>query len=312
MNFQIENGVLVSYDGSTPDVIIPSCITEIGGSAFLYRHNLKSVIITGNVKKIGSRAFEGCSNLEKVIIPEGVTTIEQEGFRRCSNLNELVLPKSVTAIGYSAFQNCTNLNEIVIPEGVTTIGRWAFEGTKWLENKKATEKDAVIVNGIAIEKANNIGESVNLEGIKEIKEGVFKWCDKIKDFVVSDGTKINDDAFLTENDFNICLKNNDFFVNIPVSKNEIVAYKVSKHQYSRRFNDRTQNLFRFIGVDMADREMIFDDLEIPEYRYPLAVFMANSYKSEFFRTFVDVHFEKILEYAKKNDPDLLKFINRIY
>ena len=285
MNFVIKNGVLVKYNGKNPDVIIPSCVTAIGEEAFRDNNFLKSVIITGNVTAIGDRAFENCYYLEKITISKGVTII-----------------------GRSAFENCYNLEEIVIPESVTKIGNNAFLSTKWIRNKIATEKNFVAVNGIPIVSANNIEESVNLEGIKEIYSGIFRWFHQIKEFVIPDGIKIGYNAFLIGNDFNICLKHDDFSVNIPVKASEIENFRGKKGIYEMRFYARTESLFKFIGAGHERKEILFDDLEIPEYRDPLAVFMAVSYESEFFRTFVDVHFEKIQEYAKNNAPDLLKFI----
>ncbi|MDE5834562.1 MAG: leucine-rich repeat domain-containing protein, partial [Ruminococcus sp.] len=265
MDFKIKDGVLVKYTGNTPDVIIPSDVTAIGESA-----------------------FEDCKNLEKIEISKSVTKIGEFAFLHCDNLRKIVIPESVTTIDDFAFDSCYNLNEIVIPESVTTIGDGAFDVTKWLENKMATEKNVVIVNGIVISRANNIEESVNLEGVKEILTGIFLNCNEIKEFIVSDGTKIGCNAFFTGNTFNICLKHNEFSVNILVKESEIESYW---------FNERTESLFDFIGAGIEQKESLFDDLEILEYRYPLALFMANAYESEFFRAFVDMHFEKILEYA---------------
>ncbi|MDE6672167.1 MAG: leucine-rich repeat domain-containing protein [Ruminococcus sp.] len=282
MGFEIKDGVLVKYTGNEPDVIIPSDVTAIGEEAFEDNRNIKSVIITGNVTSIGNCAFYGCQNLEEIVIPEGVTTI-----------------------GDLAFCDCYNLEKIVIPESVTEIGGSAFACTEWLENKTATEKNFVAVNGIVIQAADedNIEESVNLEGIKEIKGYIFWGFAQIKEFVIPDGLKIGDSAFVTENDFNICLKHDDFSVNIQINKSEMIKDKV-------KFTERTESLFKFIGAGHERKEILFDDLEIPQYRYPIALFMANAYDSEFFKAFVDMHFEKILEYAKNNDPDLLKFIGR--
>ncbi|MDE6426264.1 MAG: leucine-rich repeat domain-containing protein [Ruminococcus sp.] len=301
MDFEIKNGVLEHYNGNTPDVIIPSNVKEIGEKAFKDNKFLKSVIITRNVTVIGESAFEDCKNLEKIEIPKSVTKIGEFAFLQCDSLRKIVIPESVTTIDDFAFDSCYNLNEIVIPKSVTTIGDGAFDVTKWLENKMATEKNVVIVNDIVISRANNIEESVNLEGVKEILTGVFLNCNEIKEFIVSDGTKIGYNAFFTGNTFNICLKHDDFSVNIPVKESEMEDYF---------FNTRTQNLFDFIGAGIEQKEYLFDELEIPAYRYPLALFMANVYESKFFRTFVDVHFKKIQKYAKNKAPYLLEFISR--
>ena len=308
MDFEIKDGVLVKYTGNTPDVIIPSDVTAIGEEAFKDNKFLKSVIITGNVTSIGNCAFYGCQNLEEIVISESVTTIGNLAFYGCNSLEKVVITKSVTTIGVMAFADCDRLEKIVIQESVTEIGADAFEDTKWLEDKKATEKNVVVVNGIAIASADNIEESVNLEEIKEIKQDTFKDCGQVKKFVVSDGIKIGYNAFLTGNDFNICLKHDDFYVNIPIKQSEIITSEWP----SKWFNLRTGILFDFIEAGIEERELLFDELEIPEYRYPIAVFMAIAYDSEFFKAFVDVHFENIKEYAKNNAPDLLKFISSKY
>lgn len=255
MNFDIKDGVLVKYNGSNPDVIIPSCVTAIGKEAFASKYFLKSVIITRNVIVVGDRAFCGCRNLEK----------------------------------------------IVISKGVNTIGCNAFSDTKWLANKKATAKNVVVVNGIAIARANTIYESVNLKSVSEIHPDIFRGYYGIKEFVISDGTEIGYNALFTGSNFNICLKHNNFYINIPINRSEI--------QYNS-FNKRTTSLFNFIGADMEQAEILFDDLEIPQYRYPIALFMSNAYKSEFFKTFIKVHLNDIIRYAENNDPDLLKLISR--
>lgn len=289
-------------------IVIQEGVTIIGDSAFRWCTEIEKMVIPEGVTIIGEMAFECCDNFEKIVIPKSVITIGYSTFYGCNNLKKIVIQEGVTAIGEMAFENCSNLEKIVIPESVTEIGDDAFRCTKWLEDKKATEKNVVVVNGIAISSADNIEESVNLEGVKEIKKGVFEGCNKIKDFVVSDGTKIGNDAFLTENDFNICLKHNDFYINIPIKQSEIINSEWSL----KWFNARTQSLFDFIGADIAEKESLFNRLEIPEYRYPLAVFMANVYESEFFKAFVDMHFEKIQEYAKNKAPYLLEFINNKY
>ena len=289
-------------------ITIPEGVTIIGECAFRCCSEIEKIVIPKGVTTISNMAFECCCYAEKIVIPESVTTIGEWAFSHCNYLKEIVIPDGVTTIGEGAFENSYDLEKIVIPESVTEIGEDAFTGTKWLEDKKATEKNVVVVNGIAIARADNIEESVNLEGIKVIHSRCFENCGQVKKFVVSDGTKIGYNAFLTGKDFNICLKHNDFYINIPIKQSEIINSEWS----SKWFNFRTQRLFDFIGAGIEERESLFNRLEIPEYRYPIAVFMANVYDSEFFRAFVDVHFAKIQEYAQNNDPDLLKLISSKY
>ena len=143
------NGEIVKYKGSEPNITIPAeiegaLVTSIGESAFI-ASNLTSVIIPEGVTKIGNEAFMynnltsatipssvtiiGDSafhqnNLTSITIPEGVTSIGDYAFFS-NNLIEVAIPSGVTSIGYSSFAH-NNLTSITIPEGVTSIGNEAF------------------------------------------------------------------------------------------------------------------------------------------------------------------------------------------
>ena len=61
------------YGEEVKDLIIPSSVTSIGGSAFRGCSGLTSVTIPNSVTSIGRYAFEGCSGLTSVTIPNSVT-----------------------------------------------------------------------------------------------------------------------------------------------------------------------------------------------------------------------------------------------
>ena len=68
VEFEIENGILIRYNGSDSNVVIPNGITEIGEN-FLFRNsNVVSVTIPDSVKIIGVHAFANCPNLTSVTI----------------------------------------------------------------------------------------------------------------------------------------------------------------------------------------------------------------------------------------------------
>ena len=144
--FKIEDNVLVKYIGSDTDVVIPDCVTKIGGFAFMACKALKSVERPDSVTDIDIKAFEYCSSLKSVEIPDSVTKIGRDAFRdtpwfdskengpiylgKClySVKGPLQCPPNLKVkegtlqICESAFWHCTSLERIVIPNRVTEIG----------------------------------------------------------------------------------------------------------------------------------------------------------------------------------------------
>jgi hypothetical protein len=83
--FIIVNGILIDATTCTGDVVIPSGVSIINGTAFYYANGITSVTI-----------------------PNGVTTIINNEFINCTNLKYVVIPASVTNMEYSLFYGCTD------------------------------------------------------------------------------------------------------------------------------------------------------------------------------------------------------------
>jgi len=149
--FEVSNGVLVKFNGTSTDVVIPDNlgitsigslsfngfsglksvvipdgVTNIDGSAFSNCSSLKEITIPNSVKSIGISTFEGCTSLTSATLPNGLTSISSKLFKGCAALSSITIPESVTSIGENAFYGCSSLTSIVVPNGVTTIGELAF------------------------------------------------------------------------------------------------------------------------------------------------------------------------------------------
>ena len=159
-----EEKILLGYNGTEKDIILPNYITQIYQRAFYNLDSLTSVEIGDSVTKIGHYAFYKCYNLTSVEIGDHVTTIGESAFSTGSNLisvyyngdvegwcnitfstfysnplsheanlyidnepvTELVIPNTVTEIKAYAFSGCAGLTSVVIGDNVTTIAKDAF------------------------------------------------------------------------------------------------------------------------------------------------------------------------------------------
>ena len=123
-DFEIENGTLKKYKGSSSVVVIPNNVTRIGEYAFSGCSRLKSVTISDSVTSIGFSAFRGCKGLTRVTIHDSVTSIDSNAFEYCTGLTSVTIPDSVTSIGCRAFSNTAWYNNQ--PDGLVYAGRVAY------------------------------------------------------------------------------------------------------------------------------------------------------------------------------------------
>ncbi len=198
MSFTIVDTVLISYDGTAADVIVPDYITkidhhafyncafvrsiilpesinEIGENAFLGCSGLVSINIPDNVRKIGGGAFSGCSSLQSIVIPYNITTIEAYLFNSCANLTSISLPESIIHIKDGAFSNCINLVNIDIPVNVTSIGIQAFKNCSKLKQVSIPEGVSIVNNNL-FENCNSLTTVSIPSTVTEIGNYCFKCC----------------------------------------------------------------------------------------------------------------------------------------
>ena len=123
-DFEIENGVLLSYNGSAADVSLPSSVTAVGASAFAGNNTIVSVTIPSSVDSIGERAFYGCSSLKTVKGGSGVTEVGALAFNGTpyfSNSTDEFLMLGKTLLWYNG-----DLMYITLPSNCVSIAPYAF------------------------------------------------------------------------------------------------------------------------------------------------------------------------------------------
>ena len=123
--FKIENGVLVSYNGSSDvaSVTVPDNVTSIGHNAFYDCNWITSVTLPKGVTRIEMSAFRNCAVLSKINFPSGLTYIGAYAFCGCRSINNISLPGTLDTIMDKAFEGCTSLTHISLPGKISVI-RW--------------------------------------------------------------------------------------------------------------------------------------------------------------------------------------------
>ena len=170
--FVIEDGVLVEYNGTDAEVVIPSGVT-----------------------RIGSYAFADCDTLEKLTISKGVSEIERGAFSGCNNLKTVTISDDVVVIEKYAFYQCTNLSEISFSKNLSNVEEYAFEKTAWLESQKI-KNELVIAEAVLIQSGTATGKVTIPEGIKTIAALAFYNCEDITEIIIpSSVDAIGRDAF---------------------------------------------------------------------------------------------------------------------
>ena len=131
--FEIHNGVLVTYKDAAPEVTVPEGVHTIADGAFKGMAWLLKVSLPSSLQKIGAEAFKGCRQLAEINFPEGLTEIGEFAFHRCHKLTELIFPKTLTKVEGYAFLYCDGLKKVVM-EGPESLGRGCFSHNLSLED----------------------------------------------------------------------------------------------------------------------------------------------------------------------------------
>ena len=107
--YDILDGSLKIYTGTSEHIVIPPDVTEIDDMVFFNNTDIKSLTIPGNVRRIGQGAFFNCANLESVSIGTGVCEIASFAFKGCTSLKSVVIPDTIVQIEADAFDEKTTI-----------------------------------------------------------------------------------------------------------------------------------------------------------------------------------------------------------
>lgn len=179
------DGILMKYNGSGGDVVIPDEVKTIYEGCFYLYFNITSITLPSGIKQIGTNLFDRCLKLERITLPEGLLKIKSKAFINCASLKEITLPASLEDIYSDAFFSCSSLERITVREGCKRY------------------KD---IGGVLFDKARNTLVNVPIlygqthytipECVRTIDENAFQNNEKIKHIVIPETVKkINTDSF---------------------------------------------------------------------------------------------------------------------
>ena len=114
-DFEIENDVLVKYNGTDKSVTVPEGVRVIGRGAFGFCDFLEEIELPSSLEMIEDIAFFACSSLKQIDFPIGLKQIGVDVFACCHALEQVTIPLSVEKIGMFAFCDCMNLKRARIP-----------------------------------------------------------------------------------------------------------------------------------------------------------------------------------------------------
>lgn len=183
--FEIEDGILIKYTGTSKTVNIPASVKTICNKAFYKNENVISITGGKNVADIGYEAFFGCSKLKKFAFSGKLKHLGDRSFFNCKKLQAVTLPKSLEYLGNEAFYGCDSIQSIRIPDKIASVGESTFFHCSGLK-KVILPNKMVTINRDAFSFCTQL-EKITLPGKLEIIEGgAFLHCKSLPGIVLPD------------------------------------------------------------------------------------------------------------------------------
>lgn len=199
-DFEIKNGVLLKYTGTTDDtIILPNEVREIAANCFA-QSNIRKIVLNEGLEVIGDFAFYK-SSIEQLNFPTTLKVVGEHAFEDCSFLSEVDLSKTVLrTISASAFWGC-GIIYLKFPECLEEIKAQAFLGTTRLKSIVLPYTTTIIGNEAFRESGIEFVQLSN--NILSLGSGAFYTCEQLKQ-VSSEGIVGNNGGIVKIGCFENC------------------------------------------------------------------------------------------------------------
>ncbi len=145
--------LLIRYNGSASDVIVPAGVERIAPSAFSYNTAVERVALPEGLIEIGDNAFVHCQNLENIDFPSSVLYIGIGAFddtvwlrsrtEEFVSINGILIayngsgeyvsvPEGIVSLGSGVFMSNDKIKAVYLPQSIRTINEAAFSELKSL------------------------------------------------------------------------------------------------------------------------------------------------------------------------------------
>ncbi|MBO5357362.1 MAG: leucine-rich repeat domain-containing protein [Clostridia bacterium] len=194
-NAEINGTVLVKYNGSDENAVIPEGITEIKNSAF-YSAKVKSIRVPSTVTKIEDIGLY-CSNAESyevdannkyfksidgVVYSKDGRVLVQFPNGRSGYYN---MPNEVESVKRSSISGCVKLTGLTLSNRLTKIDDFMFCGTAFSTLSIPSSVTSIGIN--AFEMCNNLS-SITIPGnVTTIGDNAFSCCGNLRSVTISEG-----------------------------------------------------------------------------------------------------------------------------
>lgn len=215
-NFDIKDGILISYNGCADNINVPEGVTRIANGAFyLAKNNYKSIGIAGiilpsSLKSIDENAF---TNLLVPWVAFGISEYNehfsvQDGvlFNKDKTVlikypidkleSEYTVPNTVKQISSNAFKYARNLCRLILPTSIEQIGEEAFSGLSNLQYVDFSRTKLVEFPKSLCSSCNNLIEVNFPPNLRKVGWGTFFGNNSLRHIMLPNGlTEIAECAF---------------------------------------------------------------------------------------------------------------------
>ncbi|MDD4291739.1 MAG: leucine-rich repeat domain-containing protein [Clostridia bacterium] len=124
--FVIQDGILMSYRGTSPYIVVPDGVTGISKQAFAGNKSLISVELPDSVVYLDALSFSECSSLQFIHFGESLSILPESVLYNATALTEVELGANLKEVRTQAFYGTSSLSSVELPEGLEQIGNSAF------------------------------------------------------------------------------------------------------------------------------------------------------------------------------------------